>query len=179
MRLASYRAHSPIFLTPHFDIKTVPCRWERQPRAGSLSLWKSLLRKDKQDEALVQYRLHPECALLEHHHNTLRPHHGYAATPDVPSHLIGTSKDPCYACRIFFSTYHTAYPDKPRQPHHPLHLHLSPVQGTTSPAKVDSWLPPRLEGLGADVESKFASRLLEEYRQYRLWTREDIPVAVS
>ncbi|GJE89467.1 hypothetical protein PsYK624_055680 [Phanerochaete sordida] len=180
MRLASYRTHSPIFWTPHFHVVTVACRSERHPRAGSLSFWKSLLRKERRAESVtVQYSLHPECALLEYHHNTLLPHGGCPARPDVPSHVVGTSKDPCHACRILFSTYHTTHSEGTQHMYSSLNLHLSPVQRAAPSAKVDSWLPPRLDGLGSDVESRFASQLLEEYRQFRLWTKEDIAVAVS
>lgn len=178
MRLASYRTHSPIFTIPHFHVVTIPCRSERHPRAGSLSFWKSLLRREKRDESsTVLYSLHPECALLEYHHNMFHPGHRYAPAPDAPSHMIGTSKDPCHACRILFSTYHTTRPDGPQQSHYPLFLHLSPMQKAASPGKASTWLPPRLDGLGSDVESRFASHLLEEYRQYRMWTQEDVVVA--
>ncbi|EKM61510.1 uncharacterized protein PHACADRAFT_190683 [Phanerochaete carnosa HHB-10118-sp] len=180
MRLASFRTHSPIFGTPHFEVITIPCRSERHSRAGSLSFWKSLSRREKRDDGvMMSYFLHAECALLEYHHNTLRPRSGHVTAPDVPSHVVGTSKTPCHACRILFSTYHTTYSEELQKKHCPLHLHLSPVQGDGSSTKVDSWLPPRLEGLGSDVESRFASHLLEEYRQYRMWTRKDIAAAVT
>lgn len=34
------------------------------------------------------------------------------------------------------------------------------------------WLPPRLDGVGKDVEAKFASQLLEEYRQHTIDTHD-------
>lgn len=171
MKLASYRYQSPIFNTPSFEVKLVSCRTERQPRAGSLFFWKRLLHKSvlaQDPESLVSYQLHPECALLEYHHNTLHSS-PWTATPDTPSHQLGTSKEPCHACRTFFAAYHACRADTSHDPPHyyPLHLRLPATQGETPSTHSGNWLPPRLWGIGEDVESKFASQLLEEYRYYR------------
>jgi hypothetical protein len=105
--------------------------------------------------------MHPECALLEYHHNSI-----YSSDPtrvsDTPSAHIGTSNDPCYACRAFFA----AYKDKP--PDFSLQLNLNSATNKISPAR-DLWLPPRLESIGADIEQRFATLLLDDYQTY--WVR--------
>ena len=169
MKLATYRTHSLILNVPHFAVQLTSCRHERHPPAGSLLFWKSLPRDPSTArEALVPYRIHPECALLEYHHNTLNAKCDSPATPDTPSPQVGSSKVPCYACKTFFSAYQSLYTQ--REPHHelshyPVHLRLSSASsGHTE--RHGLWLPPVLDGVGEDVEAGVASRLLKEYRQY-------------
>lgn len=169
MKLATYRTHSPILNIPYFDVRFVPCRRERHPPAGSLLFWKSLSRGSSiTREELVPYHLHPECALLEFHHNVANTDYGSSTSPDTPSHQLGCSKDPCYACRTFFSAYLALRAHKqPRHEssHYYVHMQLGSAGGGCA-VHNGLWLPPRLDGVGNDVEARFASQLLEKYRQH-------------
>lgn len=169
MKLASFRSHSPIFSIPRFQVKLIRCRSEHYSRAGSLSYWKSLLNNSQQQttESAIPYHMHPECAMLEYHHNSMYGLNN-SRTVDTPTAQIGTSSEPCHACKMFFATYK----DKP--PDYSLQLNLSSTSSSSSPERHSLWLPPRLEGIGDDVEERFASLLLDDYRAHQVQT-QDIP----
>ena len=160
MKLAKYRSHSPILNIPHFSVRFIPCRHERYPPAGSLLFSKNLPHSPSHTrETLVSHSIHPECALLEYHHNTLNAVCNPPATPDTPSPHLGSSKAPCYACRIFFSAYQSLYTQKHHHKlaHHYVYIRLSPVSDDRA-VHPGFWLPPHLDGVGEDVEAKFLVR---------------------
>ena len=165
MRLASYRNLCPVFNTPCFEVKLVSCRSERHPRTGSLAFWKTLFDITPEPDILVPFWMHPECALLEYHHNSLYSARS-AVIGDTPVPQIGTSNDPCHACKTFFSTYK----DKPSN--FSLHMCLSTATRDVSLVCDDLWLPPRLESAGYDLERRFANLLLDEYRIHRVIQQE-------
>ncbi|KIP11679.1 hypothetical protein PHLGIDRAFT_33200 [Phlebiopsis gigantea 11061_1 CR5-6] len=162
MKLATYGTHSSILRTPYFNVRLVACRHEHHPPSGTLLFSRGPSRTRNPQ---VPYRLHPECALLEYHHNAAS---NTSPLLEAPSQILGASKIPCHACKTFYSAYASFYSEKRTQnewSQYHVHMRLSPLT-TARMVQHDLWLPPHLDGVGQGVEAKFASQLLDQYRQH-------------